>query len=296
MASESSTTWRIGHGLALDLRSPAVMAILNVTPDSFSDGGELGTTDAIVDRATRALDAGATILDIGGESTRPGADRVDADEQIRRVVPAIEAILREHTDAVISVDTTRGAVAQAAIEAGAAIVNDVSMARDDLSLLDVVAQHKPGYVLMHRVVPPEQDRYSDQYETPMVTADILDEVSIDLIATCKVMEHIGIDREQIVFDPGLGFGKTVEQNLELIRRTSELIELCSRPVLSGLSRKSFVGRVSLERASKPSEREAGTVALTALHRAAGASVFRVHEVAPAVEAIRSADALHQTAF
>ncbi len=266
------------------------MAILNVTPDSFSDGGELATIDDVVRRATTALEEGADILDIGGESTRPGAERVDADEQTRRVVPAIKAILREHSDAVISVDTTRGAVARAAIEAGAAIVNDVSMAQDDLSLLDVVAQHEPGYVLMHRVVPPEQDRYSDQYEAPMVSADILDEVSIDLVATCKVMESVGIDREQIVFDPGLGFGKTVEQNLELVRRTPELIELCSRPILSGLSRKSFVGRVALDRDSEPDERLAGTIALTSLHRAAGASVFRVHDVRPVVEAIRTVDA------
>ncbi|MEL6497015.1 MAG: dihydropteroate synthase [Planctomycetota bacterium] len=294
MNSDMSTTWRIGGDRVLDLRTPAVMAILNVTPDSFSDGGELSTIDAVVRRATAAIDDGAHILDIGGESTRPGAGRVDAEEQIRRVVPAVEAILGKRCDAIISVDTTLAQVAAAAIDAGAAIVNDVSMAQDDLALMDVVAQHQVGYVLMHRVLPPNKDKYSDQYDAPIVEADILNEVSIDLVATCKVLEHVGINRERIVFDPGLGFGKTVEQNLELIRRTPELTELGGRPVLSGLSRKSFVGRVSLERDSQPTERSAGTTALTALHRAAGASVFRVHDVAPAVQALRSADALART--
>ncbi len=295
MASSDITTWRVAGGRSLDLRRPAVMAILNVTPDSFSDGGELATSEAVVRRAARALEEGADILDIGGESTRPGADRVDAAEQIRRVVPAIEAILRGLGGAVVSVDTTLAEVAEAAIGAGAAIVNDVSGGSDDRAMHPLVARSGAGYIAMHRVLPPSRDSYSDRYSDAPIKQVVTDLVAGWMRSTLEACEQAGIDPACVVLDPGLGFGKTVEQNLELIRGTPTLCSV-GRPILSGLSRKSFVGRVCLERDSEPGERGAGTVALTALHRAAGASVFRVHEVSPAVQAIRAADALARTAF
>lgn len=296
MVADSSTTWLIGGGRAFDLRTPAVMAILNVTPDSFSDGGQLSSIDDVVRRATTALEEGADILDVGGESTRPGAEPVGAVEQIRRVVPAIEAILNEHPWAVVSVDTTLAEVAGAAISAGAAIVNDVSACEDDINMRPVIADRKVGCVLMHRVRRPNRDTYSDRYDRPLIGTDPLFRVRWDLHGLFEAAIDTGVTREHIVVDPGLGFGKTVEQNLELIRRTDELRAAFDRPVLSGLSRKSFVGRATLRRDSDPWEREAGSVALTALHRTAGASVFRVHDVPQAVQALRAADALHQTAL
>ncbi|MEO1715596.1 MAG: dihydropteroate synthase [Planctomycetota bacterium] len=293
MTLDNSTTWGIGGDRVLDLRTPVVMAILNVTPDSFSDGGELATIDAVVRRAAAALDEGAHILDIGGESTRPGAERVDAEEQIRRVVSAVDAIVRTRNDVIISVDTTLARVARAAIDAGAVIVNDVSAGTEDDALIPLVIERGVGYVAMHRHTTPDKDSYSDAYTAPPIERDLVENVADFLRERLDSFERAGGSPECVLLDPGLGFGKSVEQNLELIRRTPDLLNL-GRPVLSGLSRKSFVGRVSLERDSQPTERLPGTVALTALHRAAGASVFRVHDVAPAVQALRSADALART--
>lgn len=283
-------SWRIGGNRTIPTRHAVLMAILNLTPDSFSDGGHLCTPDDAVRAAALALHEGALILDLGGESTRPGAEPVPAEEQIRRVAPAVSAVARALPDAIISVDTTLAEVARAAIHAGAAIINDVSGGTHDPAMLPLAAETRVGLVLMHRRVEPRFDRYSDDYEQPPVEGDIVACVRDALRERLQAALTAGVDPEAVVLDPGLGFGKDVGQNLELIRRTGELAAL-GRPVLSGLSRKSFVGRVSLGRDSEPSERLAGTLALSAAHRLAGASVFRVHDVAPHERALWAIDTM-----
>lgn len=267
------------------------MAILNVTPDSFSDGGSYGDAGEAAGAGYRFADAGADIIDVGGESTRPGAERVGAGEQIRRVVPVVErlrAALPEHV--AISVDTTLSAVARAALDAGADAVNDVSAGTEDEEMFALVASRCAGLVVMHRLRPPPEDRYSDRYDEPPRYGDVVREVAGFLRDRAARAEEAGVARESICVDPGLGFGKTVDQNLELIARTGEIAAL-GYPVLSGISRKSFVGRVSgLGDGSPARSRVSGSVALSVVHRVNGASVFRVHDVGAHVEALRAADA------
>lgn len=278
--------WRLGQRL-LDLARPRVIAILNLTPDSFYDGGSLGDVHAAVEAARAAVRDGADMLDVGGESTRPGADRVDPDEQIRRVVPAIRAIRATGAGEVpISVDTTSAAVAEAALDAGADAVNDVSAGTDDPRMLPLVGSRGAGVILMHRLRPPGADSYSDRYAVEPEYGDVVSAVASFLRERDYAARRAGVAPESIVLDPGLGFGKSVDQNLELIARTGELLAL-GRPILSALSRKSFVGRISLGRDSTPGERLAGTLALSIRHALAGASLFRVHDVAPHVQAFRT---------
>lgn len=256
------------------------MAIVNVTPDSFSDGGRFADVSGVVEACVGFVAAGAAMLDIGGESTRPGAARVLPAEQVDRVVPVIEAIRRDarFDETPISVDTTMASVASAALHAGADAVNDVSGLADDTeAMLDLLAAGDCGYVLMHRLRPPSEDSYSDRYAEPPGYSDVVREVRTALLTTLERLDVQGVARERIVLDPGLGFGKSVEQNLELIRRTGEIRRL-GLPVLSGLSRKSFVGRVALGRDSDPSERLAGTLELSGEHVRAGATLLRVHDV------------------
>jgi len=267
----------------ISLVPPAIMAILNVTPDSFSDGGPLMDTGIALAAAARAVRDGAVVLDIGGESTRPGATRVDAREQIARVVPLVRAI-RASSDsalaaAAISVDTTRAEVAAEAIDAGSDIINDVSAGEESGDeTLRLAANCGRGIILMHRRLPPEADSFSDQYAKPPQYDDVVREVGEYLAARRARAIELGVRPESIVLDPGLGFGKSVEQNLELIRRTRELCEI-GAPILSGLSRKSFVGRVWFGRDSLPAERNDATLAFSAMHIAAGATILRVHDVA-----------------
>lgn len=268
------------------------MAILNVTPDSFHDGGTLPTPQAVADRAACALEQGATLLDIGGESTRPGAAPVTADEQIARVVPAIRAIRAAGIDAPISVDTTLATVARAALHAGADAINDIAAGLDDDAMLPLAAETGAGLVLMHRRLRPADDVFSDRYETDPVSADIVADVRTFLEARLRAAFDAGVRAEAIVLDPGLGFGKSVRQNLELIARTGELLGL-GYPVLSAASRKSFIGRVSLERDSDPSERLAGSIAVSVAQLHDGAKLFRVHDPGPHAEALRAAWAVHR---
>lgn len=263
------------------------MAILNVTPDSFADGGWLAKPGSVLAAADRAIDDGADMLDVGGESTRPGAARVGAEEQIRRVAPAIRAIRARHRDVPISVDTTLAKVANAALDAGADAVNDVSAGREDEEMLSLVASRGAGMVLMHRLAPPGSDSYSDRYEGEPAYQDVVAEVGKFLGSRMQDADRAGIARESIVLDPGLGFGKSVAQNIELIRGTHALGAL-GRPVLSALSRKSFVGRVGLGRDSQPGERLASTLAMSVLHYQHGARLFRVHDVREHAEALRVA--------
>lgn len=284
--------WRLSAQNALSLDAPRIMGILNVTPDSFADGGKHGDVDLACDAAAAMVLAGADVLDIGGESTRPGASPVDEDEQVRRVVPVIARLRREQGPAArvpISVDTTRARVAEAALDAGADAINDQSAGLDDPAMLRLCARRGAGIVLMHRRSLPARDAYSDQYapgDRPAY-ADVVHTVAAFLHERSTAAQEAGIAPEAIVVDPGLGFGKTVEQNLQLITRTDLLISL-GFPVLSALSRKSFVGRVSLQRDSLPSERLAGTLACSLQHLAAGARLFRVHDVPEHREALAAA--------
>ncbi|MCU0689129.1 MAG: dihydropteroate synthase [Phycisphaerales bacterium] len=289
--------WMPRLGWSIDLRVPRVIGIVNCTPDSFSDGGELATVEAAVARAEEMIAAGAIGVDIGGESTRPGAQSVAEAEQIRRVVPVI-AMLRAKRGALagggplITVDTTRVAVAQAALEAGADGVNDVSGATDDAAMLDLCARAKCGIILMHRARPPAEDRYSTAYvggaagsAAAPAYGDVVHAVGHFLASRALAALQAGIALEAIMLDPGLGFGKSVADNLSLIARTGELTEL-GYPIMSGLSRKSFVGaHMNLPAGHQPSQRLAGTLDLSARHAAAGARLLRVHDVREHVEMI-----------
>ncbi len=282
--------WNLAHGRSVCLDRPAVMAIVNVTPDSFADGGRhLAVADA-VGAVMRAVRDGAAIIDIGGESTRPGADAVPEAEQIARVVPVIQACRSAGGDLAeipMSVDTTRAGVARAALEAGADAVNDVSGGTDDPGMVPLVAAAACGLVIMHRRVAPRGDTFSDRYQRePEYEGGVVAFVQRWLLERRRVAMRAGVDASRIVLDPGLGFGKSVEQNLALIEATEALA--AHAPVVSALSRKSFVGRVSLGRDSTPEERLPGTLALSARHLARGARVFRVHDVAEHVAALGAA--------
>lgn len=277
--------WNLAHGRELDLRRPRVVGILNITPDSFADGGSYNTTGQALERARRCVEDGASMLDIGGESTRPGAQRVSTDEQIARVIPVIEAVRAALPDTAISVDTTRSEVARRAIEAGADAINDVSGAEEDNAMLGVAAETGAGMILMHRLSPPDKDSFSDRYESAPKYVDVVASVSDYLTERIGAAQRAGVNSTSIAIDPGLGFGKSVEQNIELIRRTSELCAL-GYPVISAASRKSFTGRVGLERDSDPSERLGASLAVTVLHAQQGALLFRVHDVMEHAQALR----------
>ncbi|RMH24609.1 MAG: dihydropteroate synthase [Planctomycetota bacterium] len=276
------------------LDRPCIFAILNLTPDSFADGGRLPTPAHAADAARRAADEGADGLDLGAESTRPGAQRVDANEQRRRLLPAIDAIRAAGVTLPITVDTTLAPVARDALESGADAINDISAGTEDDGMLALAAERPCGIVLMHRLAPPDADRFSDRYDTPPdYPRGVVAEVVTHLAARLDAAVAAGVPRDAVLLDPGLGFGKSVEQNLELIRHTPALLAL-ARPVMSALSRKSFVGRVSLHRDSIPDERLPGTLALSVLHLQAGARVFRVHDTAPHRQALDAAWAALQS--
>jgi len=278
MHSADPQIWQINRERVVRLDRPFLMGVLNVTPDSFSDGGRFDAVDAALTHATRMVEEGADALDIGGESTRPGAQRVDAETQIARVMPVIKAIRGAGIGAPITIDTTLSAVATAALDAGADAINDVAAGREDAGMLKLAADRGCGLVLMHRERPPDADRYSDRYDSPPVEGSVTDRVASMLARRLGAAVEGGVAPEQVMLDPGLGFGKDVAQNMELIRETGRLLEI-GRPVLSALSRKSFVGRVSLGRDSDPSERLEGTLGLSVAHLLGGARCFRVHDVA-----------------
>ncbi len=283
--------WNLVHHKAIPLDRPILIAILNLTPDSFSDGGNLPSSDAAARAAAEAIRDGAHMLDIGGESTRPGAARIPADEQIRRVVPAIQAIRKQNPDIPISVDTTLAAVADAALDAGADAVNDVAAGLEDVDMLPLVARRGAGMILMHRLRTPDRDRFSDQYRSlPQYPAPggVVGAVTDFLSGRAGNAIAAGIDPSRIVLDPGLGFGKSVQQNLELIHNTPQLSAL-GFPVLSALSRKSFTARAAgLGPDTPPKSRVDASLGLSVAHLCRGASLFRVHDVRPHHEALTAA--------
>ncbi len=256
------------------------MGVVNVTPDSFSDGGQWLDPAAAIAHGRQLAREGAAILDIGGESTRPGAEPVGEKEELRRVVPVV-AGLAGVAGAAISVDTTKAAVARAALASGATYVNDVSALRADPALAGVVAQAGCDCCLMHMQGSPRTMQEHPRYE------DVVGEVAAFLEQRVAFALGEGIAVERIQVDPGIGFGKTLEHNLELLRRLDEIVAL-GFPVVVGASRKSFLGRITGRGVA--SERVAATVAANVLAYERGASVFRVHDVAPTVDALRVASA------
>ncbi|HET6408938.1 MAG TPA: dihydropteroate synthase [Chthoniobacteraceae bacterium] len=266
---------------SLDLsRRGMIMGVLNVTPDSFSDGGQWLDFDAAVAHGHEMLAAGADILDVGGESTRPGAQPVDENEEVRRVVPVIERLSRE-TDALISIDTMKPSVARAAVEAGAEIINDITGLRSE-EMREIVRDTGAGAIAMHMQGEPRTMQIAPHYDD--VCTEIR-EFFRQVFAACLAS---GIDPMRLAFDPGIGFGKTLAHNLTLLKNL-ESLRVSERPFVVGVSRKSFIGKVL--GSDSFTDREWPTVALTSYLRERGASVLRVHEVKPNAHALRMTEAM-----
>jgi len=255
------------------------MGIVNVTPDSFSDGGEFLDPERAIAHGRKLADEGADILDVGGESTRPGARAVDAAEELGRVVPVVEALAKDGPK--VSIDTSKTEVARAALDAGASMVNDVTALRADPDLAALCAERDCEVVLMHMLGDPRTMQENPVYH------DVVDDIKVFLAERIEFATVAGIHRERIWIDPGIGFGKTVEDNLELHRRLGEFAEL-GRPVAFGSSRKSFIGKLT---GAGVDQRLGGTIASNVIAYANGARMLRVHDVAPMQEALTVADAI-----
>ncbi len=275
------------HTLSFGART-CIMGILNVTPDSFSDGGNFFTTDAAVAHAEKLVEDGADIIDVGGESTRPFSDSVSADEEARRVVPVIEK-LSKHIPVPISIDTTKAVVARQAIEAGASIINDIGALRIDNNMAAVAAKYGVPVVLMHMKGNPKTMQVAPVYD------DLIDEVKKFLENAINTAEKNGITRSKIIIDPGIGFGKTVEHNLLLINHLHELTSL-DAPILIGPSRKSFIRKILFHKPATDMKAdiramETGTQAAVAAAVLHGAHIVRVHDVAGTYKTIKIVDAI-----
>ncbi|WP_243638195.1 dihydropteroate synthase [Rubrobacter taiwanensis] len=276
---------KFGAGIRVGSRTlgpgPVVMGILNVTPDSFSDGGEFFERESAVERALRMLEEGAQIVDVGGESTRPGSDPVPPEEERRRVLPVVRGIAARSPEAVVSIDTYRSETAAAALEAGARIVNDVTALRGDGRMAALVAEAGCPVVLMHMRGEPKTMQLDPRYE------DVVREVRDFLARRAEAAVSAGVDPEKIIVDPGIGFGKKLEHNLRLL---DELESICALgfPVLVGTSRKSFLGLIT---GAGVKDRVFGTVATSVMAYERGATIFRVHDVRANREALKVAAAI-----
>ncbi len=271
--------WKI-RTLTLTFDRPLIMGILNITPDSFYDGGKYFNPDQAVEQAARLIQDGADILDLGAESTRPGAKPVSEEEELNRLLPVLEK-LKGKFQTPISVDTTKSQVARHALEAGAHIINDVSGLRNDPALAEAVREFGAGLVLMHRRGTPETMQLLTDYK------DLMEDLIRELSESIALAESHGVSPDQIVTDPGIGFSKTAEQNLEILERLAELGRL-GRPVLIGPSRKSFIQSVTK---SAPDKRLFGTTAACILAYERGARIFRVHDVWAIKEALLVTEAI-----
>ena len=272
------SAWPQGWG-----KTTAVMGVINLTPDSFSDGGLFNTPERALRQASKQLKAGATVLDLGAQSTRPGAEEVGADEEIRRLIPALQQIRAAHPQAVLSVDTFLAPVAEAALEAGANWINDVSGGRRDPAMLPLIAESGCPYVLMHsRGNSKTMDGLTDY------GPDVVKAVLQALEEASDRAQRAGVQRDQLIWDPGLGFAKTTEQNLQLLQELERLVQP-GVPLLLGPSRKRFIGAVLDEPRAKA--RLWGTAAVCSRAVGAGVAVLRVHDVAPIVQVTRMASAL-----
>lgn len=277
-AASRSRVWHCGL-FKFWLDRPLVMGILNVTPDSFSDGGLYSDTRAAIDRAREMLGAGADFVDVGGESTRPGSAETDLDEEIRRTLPVVEPLSREAV--CVSIDTRHHEVAAAACSAGASIINDVSGFRDP-AMVAVAAGSDAGLIAMHMLGEPGTMQDAPHYD------DVVSEVSAFLLERAHHLESAGVARERIAIDPGIGFGKTTEHNLELLHRLPEIAAL-GYPVVIGASRKRFIGALTGQ--DVPAERIEGSIAAAVWAATHGASVVRVHDVLETVRALKVASAI-----
>jgi dihydropteroate synthase len=267
----------------ISLAKPLIMAILNVTPDSFSDGGTYLSADAALAQAEKMVAEGADLIDIGGESTRPGGQRVSVDEEIRRTAGVVNALSREFS-VPISIDTTKYEVALAALENGAEIINDISGLRFDERLGELSASTGAGLVLMH-----SRGSFEEMHSLPPA-ADVYADVNADFKRSTAKAAELGLPREQIVLDPGIGFGKSESQNLELINKLDKLVvEYKGYPILIGLSRKSFIGK--LLGGVPPQERVTASAVLNAIAAKKGASIVRVHDVKATVDALKALSAV-----
>jgi dihydropteroate synthase len=271
--------WKIGDD-TVDLSKKGItMGVLNVTPNSFSDGGEFFDAEAATERGIQMANEGADIIDIGGESTRPGAEPVSTKEELRRVIPVIEK-LRAKIDIAISIDTSKSEVASAALDAGASIINDVTAARGDKKMLPLAATRDVALVFMHMQGEPRTMQKNPQY------GDVVREVGDFFRQQYARAIECGVDPMRLAFDPGIGFGKTLEHNLSLLENLEHL-RVDDRPLVVGVSRKSFLGK--LIGSNEMRDRLAPTIALTAILRTRGADVFRVHDVKENMAALRTVE-------
>jgi len=281
--TEKKIVWKVGERVYEFPRKPLIMGIINVTPDSFYDGGRYNAVDAALRRAEEHLEGGADIIDIGGESTRPGSDPVPEDEERRRVLPVIEALAEKFPEAVISVDTRRASVAAEALEAGAKIVNDTS-GLSDPQMPEVLKKFGAAYVLMHIKGTPKNMQQNPFYEDPV------DEIYWFLRDKLGELEAAGVEPERVAVDPGIGFGKRVYDNLALLKHIPDLKAL-GRPVLIGHSRKSFIGKVlGIE---SPDDRLFGSLGVAVVAAYLGADALRVHDPAETRQAVEMALAIRE---
>jgi dihydropteroate synthase len=277
--------WNIGDRIFDLSRHGLIMGVLNVTPDSFSDAGEFFAVDRAVEHGLKMAAEGAHIVDIGGESTRPGAEAVTSEEELRRVIPVIEG-LRRKSEIIISVDTSKAEVARVAIQAGASIVNDVTGGRGDEAMMPLIAETRSAFIIMHMQGTPQTMQIAPQY------TNVVSEVFEFFRQQYARAIVYNIDPMAIAFDPGIGFGKTLEHNLELLAQL-ERLRACDRPIVIGVSRKYFLGK--LINSAQMSDRLAPAAALTSLLRMCGADVFRVHDVKENVNVLKVTEAILQRA-
>jgi len=263
-------------------RPTLVMGVVNVTPDSFSDGGKFQSTNQAVEHALRLAEEGADILDIGGESTRPSATPVDESVELSRVIPVIEKLAGQ-TQAALSIDTQKPTVAQAAVKAGAVIINDIAANREDEAMWQLVAETGAGYVAMHMQGTPETMQEAPQYD------NVVNDVEAFFISRMTRWNDWGVALEQVVLDPGIGFGKTVEHNLALLAALERFTKM-QRPLLVGASRKSFIGHVTN---TEVNDRLPGSLACACRAAQAGAGVVRVHDVKETVQALQTWEAIEK---
>ena len=271
--------WQVGEKV-IDLSQRALlMGVLNVTPDSFSDGGEFFATEAAIAHGLAMAEQGADIIDVGGESTRPGAAPVSPNDEMKRVLPVLEGLARS-SDVYLSIDTSKAAVARAAVEAGATIINDVSGGKGDPAMLPLAGELGVALILMHMQGNPRTMQTNPSYR------DVVTEVADFFRQQFAEAVRCGVDAKRIAFDPGIGFGKTVAHNLDLLANLPRL-RIDDRPLVVGVSRKSFLGKIS----HLPPDKSSATIALTSLLRARGADVLRVHDVWQNASALRTTEAV-----
>jgi dihydropteroate synthase len=284
---DSMYEWRLPDRTLTIGRRPLILGIINVTPDSFSDGGQHATAQAAIEHGRRLIEQGADLLDIGGESTRPGATPVPVEEELRRVLPVVQRLAATHSNTPLSVDTSKAEVARQCLQAGARIINDVTALTGDPAMAEVVRDARAGLILMHMQGTPLTMQQAPHYE------NVVEDIRRYLGERLNALEAAGIARDYVALDPGIGFGKTLEHTLEMLGRLREFQQL-GRPVCLGVSRKGFIGQVVGGRPR--GERLAGSIAV-ALHAVAhqAAQIVRVHDVLETRDALLLFDALEQAA-